>query len=137
MSGVTVRWEGLEEFRRDLRAQPTTLTAQAVPLAVQAAQRTARTTLAAYPRRTGRLAAGVSVEPGAAAGATVSARALTSAPHAHVYEAGSSVRSTTRGENRGIMPAARVFVPAAQAARVWFVAAVADAVRDEGYTVTS
>lgn len=71
-----------------------------------------------YPRVTGNLIKGVRVQHGAR-GSYV----LTHAPHAHLYEWGTRVRKnyTRRGANRGRMPAANVFVPAAVSRRELYI----------------
>jgi len=98
--GVTLQWEGLDEFRAALRALPAQLEAEATTTIDGAAQTTADRLTAAYPDKTGELRAGVSVQK-----FSMSAIVVSASPVAHLWEFGTQVRETQKGFNRGAEPA--------------------------------
>jgi HK97 gp10 family phage protein len=119
--GVT--WIGLDELRRALAALPQTTTTAAAPLTEAAAQEAADAMRAAYPVRTGRLRAGVVVEPRAGSATRVHWAVTNRTPYAWFFEYGTAHT-----------PAGKVFVPAAQRARRRMYAAVIQSLYDQGAT---
>ncbi len=97
MSNNRFVFDGLEEFRAQLRALPAELAAEAE-------------IDAAYPERAGALRKGLTVKHETSAfGATAIVR--NTAPHAEEFENGTQARHTALGANRGAMPPGHVFVP--------------------------
>jgi Bacteriophage HK97-gp10, putative tail-component len=108
---ATIEITGLDEFIRTLRDLPEDLTREAGIYATRTAEECANQIGASYAvGPTGNLKAGVGFserKQTAVATAIVRSRA----PHAHLYEFGATRK------DRGIMPAARVFVPTIVAGR--------------------
>lgn len=127
---------GFAEQQQEWRRLPVTLTrgaqAQIDPLALQ----TAGEIRAAYPRRTGALARGVTVVPGDRRSTRASSRIINTSAIAGIYEQGSGPRQTRGGAARGAMPAGPVFIPRLVRARRTLEPQLATVMRDEGLTVT-
>jgi Bacteriophage HK97-gp10, putative tail-component len=112
----SVRWDGLEEFRRALRNLPDALAGEAVREAESSANAATFEIRSAYGahRYTGRLQASVGVEEQQVPfGFRFVVRAR--AKHAHLFEFGTQARHyfTVRGVRKlvGAMPPARIFIP--------------------------
>lgn len=104
--------EGLDEFRVELRKIPAGLVADAAAVVFAHAEDAQRQIAAGYPQGpTGNLKRGVVVER-QKGNLRVFARVRSRAPHAHLFEKGTRVRTTREGWNRGRMP------PAPEAARM-------------------
>lgn len=102
---MPVKWDGLDELRRQVRTLPTDLATEAREDVVGAAQHAADALRQAYPGGpTGRLRRGVSVTT-KQTGSSVVAVLKSTAPEAHLWEFGTQVRRTQRGWNRGAGPA--------------------------------
>jgi hypothetical protein len=136
--GVQLQWNGLNEFRNALRKLPEHLAEEAAGIVEAAADGAARTIQANYPAGpTGNLKRGVRVSRDrspAATKAVVSSRA----PHAFIFEKGTTQRRTDRGFNRGRMPSApesRAFIPVAIKARASMIGRLIELLRREGFTV--
>jgi len=69
-------------------------------------------TAANYPRRSGQLVAGVSVQDESSFD-TVLVRIRSKSAHSHTYEHGTGPRATNEGYYRGIMPKHPLFIPEA------------------------
>jgi hypothetical protein len=118
---VTVKWDGLAEFKAALRNLPEELTHDAGAIVYAHAEEAGRLVGGAYPVRKTNLRPGPNRKtpfypPGnlkrgvrtttqtsrfGAAGVVRS-----SAPHSHLFERGTRTRQTNAGANRGSMPAA-------------------------------
>jgi hypothetical protein len=131
-----VRIAGLDEQRREWRALPRTLAGNTQPVVENAATVVAAEIRAAYPRRTGSLATGVTVAPSRlASDVTAAARVVNTSPHASMYEHGTQARHTSIGASRGAMAAGNVFVPRVIRARQALEPQVAAVMTREGLTV--
>lgn len=112
---ASVRLEGLDELRAELRSLPSELATEASGIVIEAAQ-SAKAAIH-YPRRTGKLADGLKVETVSAGQYGAGAVLKNTSKLAHIFENGSQARHTAIGANRGSMPPGHVFVPAAIRAR--------------------
>lgn len=102
---MPVKWDGLDELRRQLKALPADLAHEARENVVEAAESAAAALRQAYPPGpTGRLRRGVKVTVKQTE-ATVVATLKSTAPEAHLWEWGTQVRRTQQGWNRGAAPA--------------------------------
>jgi Bacteriophage HK97-gp10, putative tail-component len=101
---VNLRFEGLDEFRKDLHTLPADLVRETQPTIVAAAETTASALRAAYPFRTGAMRRGVRVRTRTTAWSTA-ATVSSTAPTAVLWEYGTQIRRTQRGWNRGAAPA--------------------------------
>lgn len=108
-----VTFDGLAEFRAQLRHLPEALKAEGAEIVLRRARVAEARAKAAYQkhRRSGHLADGVVlvVESTGAFGAAVVVKST--ALHAVIFENGSQVRHNRRGAYRGSMPPGNVFVP--------------------------
>lgn len=102
--------QGLRELREALRNLPSELTEEANTIIRAQAEDAKREIQNAYPRDSGNLARGVTVEMNSSA-FTANALVRSRARHAHLFEFGSQVRRTHHGASRGIMPAKPTFIP--------------------------
>ena len=109
-----VTWSGLAELRAALRNLPAALTADASTIVSKAAADAEAEIRAGYAshRRTGNLADHVVVKTLGAGAFGISIQIKNTARHAWLFDAGTQVRHTAIGANRGSMPPGRVFVPA-------------------------
>lgn len=102
---MPVKWDGLDELRRQLKALPADLAHEARQNVVDAAEHAADSLRQAYPPGpTGRLRRGVKVTVKQTDAAVV-ATLKSTAPEAHLWEFGTQVRRTQQGWNRGAAPA--------------------------------
>jgi hypothetical protein len=136
VSSNKLEFKGLTELQRALRECPEDLTQQAATIVETRAERAVADTRTSYPTGpTGNLERGVrkSRRDGKRFSAGFVVR--TSAPHASVYEQGSKVRRTSRGFNRGKMPAANIFIPIAIRQRRAMTNELIELVRRAGFQV--
>lgn len=106
---AAIVWSGLEELKAGLRALPTELGSEGADIVEARATRAEATIAAGYPARTGNLRDKLTVEHARSAFGARSVVRNTS-KHAVPFEIGSQVnRYTTRGVNRGRMPANHLF----------------------------
>ena len=113
--------DGLTSYLFDLRNLSVTLKAEAAAIVLDTATAAAIEIRANYPEEsatpysTGTLKRGVRVAVTNAGQFGAAARVASTAPHAYLYENGTQgkKRKTSKGWNRGAMPAAHVFVPIA------------------------
>jgi len=136
--------EGLNEFKANLRNLPATLTGGATQIILDAAHEAAADIRAQYPtgpkRRRypgGALKKGVHVVIAAIGPHGVAAQVRSSAPHAWLYEHGSSARHYM-GHSRGAMPKppTPVFIPTMIKHRRAMYLKLAALLRLQGLTVT-
>jgi hypothetical protein len=117
----TLRWDGLEEFTRELRNLPADLAEEAGAIVVAAAEGAKTEIVARYEAHSfsGNLASHVKMDRVDAGEFGASARVRSTAKHAHIFEIGTVARHTSTGADRGISPSggseppAQIFVPAA------------------------
>jgi hypothetical protein len=111
---ASVRWDGLEELKRELRNLPADLTREASHVVEGTANAAATEIKRGYGkhRRTGNLQAGVLVTHFDKGKFSTGALVKNTAKHAHLFEVGTQARHTAIGANRGSMPPGHVFVPA-------------------------
>lgn len=111
---ATVRWNGLDELREELRNLPEVLAQEASGIVQRAAGDAAQEIRAGYQahRRTGNLAEHVKVEPRGIGPFGTALVVKSTAKHAAIFEIGTQARHTKLGANRGSMPPGRVFIPA-------------------------
>ena len=131
---ATLRLEGLSAFADDVTQLPTTLRDESRPVVTNAADTAEATIRAAYPEVTGELKAGLRQETVESA-TGVQVRLVNDSLHAVWYEYGTELRQTSLGYNRGRMPAAKVFGPAAAQEKRQMVEDVIAVVEAEGLRV--
>lgn len=105
------KWNGLDEFRRELRNLPADLTGEASGIVNDAAEGAAAFIRAGYPERTGKLKNGVVVTHRNAGKWAAAKIVKNTAKHAFIFENGTQARHTDIGANRGAMPPGNVFIP--------------------------
>jgi hypothetical protein len=136
-----VRWTGLQEFKQELLRLPDELKDDAAQIVVDTAQRAGRDVQAAYPQgATGNLKKGVRTTIESQSGLGARALVRSTAPHAHLFERGTRLRSTHSGANRGRMPEAnesQQMIPIAIRARRQMVADLIQMVERHGLKVTA
>jgi hypothetical protein len=105
-----LHFDGLEEFKAELRRLPERLRDRAADIIENKAEEAKSAIFQAYPRgKSGNLREGLSVEHHRSAfGAQSIVR--NKAKHAYIYENGSEARKTSAGWPRGSMPPGRVFI---------------------------
>ena len=109
-SKLLVKWDGLDEFKRELQVLNAGLLLEAQDILFTSAVDAANAVRAAYPFKKGDLIRGVVVLP--SRGTTLAGAVVKNlAPHALWYEEGTEVRETGHGFNRGRMPAKPTFRP--------------------------
>ena len=133
MAGVT--WEGLDEFRRALEALPDNLVQQATPIIRTQAATALADARASYPVYSGNLRDGLELTELGVEAYGVAVRVRNKADHSYLFEHGTETR-TFKGQNRGRMPAGKVFIPAAIAARTRMIRGLVDLVRRAGFQVS-
>lgn len=102
---MPVKWDGLDELRRQLKALPADLAHEAREHVIEAAESAATALRQVYPPGpTGRLRRGVKVTVKQTEAAVV-ATLKSTAPEAHLWEWGTQNRRTQQGWNRGAAPA--------------------------------
>jgi hypothetical protein len=131
-----VTFDGLAEFKAELRNLPAHLRDEADGIVLSAVNTASREVVDKYPTVTGNLKDGVKVIK-AEAGAFGVVYALKSmANHAHLYEYGTQARQTALGYNRGPMPAKPTVVPVAIRHRRQMYDELMAMLRREGFQVT-
>ena len=137
-AGGSVQWEGLEAFRAGLRALPSDLADEAAGDVETATRDAARAIEQDYPTGpTGNLKRGVVVEIRRGR-FNVTGIVRSRAPHASIFEAGTTTRRTAKGFNRGRMPqppAEQRVIPEAVGVRRRLMSTLIDLVRRAGFTV--
>jgi hypothetical protein len=136
---VRLQLQGMTEFRAALRQLPEDLADEAGVIVQAQAENVAGQIESGYPQGpTGNLKRGVTVASSSAsrfgAGAIVRSRA----PHASIFEKGTTQRRTGKGWNRGAMPQPDVsqrMIPKVIRARQRMMAALIDLVRRAGFQV--
>jgi hypothetical protein len=136
MPGLSLKWAGVLELREEFRRLPGRLRYEARVIVESTAQLAAADIRAAYPRRTGRLADSVVVQLRQRGPFGVVAHVRNTAPHAHIFEHGTTARLTRAGWPRGIMPAGNVFLPRIHRARGRMYAQLVALLEREGFTVS-
>src|SRR4249920_3750014 len=97
---AAVKWDGMDTFKQELQLLTADLVSEAEGILITAAFDAADALRAAYPYREGGLIRGVTVEP--SRGLTLAgAKVINRAPHAAIYENGTTTRATKAGYNRG------------------------------------
>jgi Bacteriophage HK97-gp10, putative tail-component len=129
-----LRLDGLPELRAALVTLPMELRAEAIRLAQEETETAKGEIIAAYPRVTGELRAGVTVSHDATA---TGARSIvrSSSRYAQWYEYGTARRQTALGFGRGAMPARATFMPIRERHQQRFREAVIALVRQQGLRV--
>lgn len=112
MARNRLRLDGLDALKAELRRMPAELGTSAARIVFRTADEAAAEIVRNYPRRTGRLKAGVKVRR---TPSTYGASAVVrnTAPHASIFEHGTQARHTQLGANRGSMPPGKVVGPVA------------------------
>lgn len=116
---------GFDELERELAALPVKLRDEADPILLRYARQAEAEVTAAYPFVTGALIAGVKIVERVARGVAALYTLATTAPHAHLYEFGTSHSRPHP-----------TFLPITERERRASTVAVADLVRAEGLQVT-
>jgi hypothetical protein len=107
---AAVKWNGMDTFKQELQVLTANLVSEAEGILVQSAFDAADALRAAYPYREGGLIRGVTVIP--SRGMTLAGAAVKNlAPHAQIYENGTTTRATQAGYNRGRMLGTPTFRP--------------------------
>jgi bacteriophage HK97-gp10 putative tail-component len=131
---LTLKFDGLEEFKADLRRLPSHLADRAADIIENAAEEAKSSIYQAYPRRTGHLREGLSVEHSRSAFGAVSI-VRNKAKHAFIFEVGTETRKTSLGAVKGRMPPGHVFVRITMQRRRRMYQEIADMMRSEGLEV--
>lgn len=130
-----VQWSGLDEFLREFGSIPETLNSEGMTIVREETEGAAVEIAQAYPRKTGTLSRRVrTVYPSA----TVLVGIVQSrAPHAHLFEFGTTARKTFTGANRGRMPKATppITVPIARRRRARMARRMVEMLRRVGFQV--
>lgn len=135
--------DGLTSYLFELRNLPQALKAEAAGIVLDSAEAAASEIRANYPEAsqtehgTGNLRNGVKVKVIDAGQFGAAARVANTAPHAYIYENGTAARHTSRGYNRGAMPAKHVFIPIAIRHRKAMYRELIGLLETRGATVTS
>jgi hypothetical protein len=117
-SRAVVAWHGLEEYRTELKELPVELTGEAAKLIQGEANAAFVAIKSAYPLRSGKLRDGMKVEHIAPGGRLKAASIVKNTTrYAWVYDRGMQARHTSKGWQRGPMPAKPTFIPAIVRAR--------------------
>lgn len=112
MSNNKLKFDGLEELRKELRALPDSLTYDASTIVLDCADSASREIKDAYPNVTGDLRDKVEVVQVQGSGkGFAGAVVVNSSKLANIFENGSQARHTAIGANRGSMPPGHVFIP--------------------------
>ncbi len=140
MSSVRLTFEGINELRAGLQKLPQELTEKAARVVQATARQVGQEVQLNYPRgRTGNLKAGVRVSIEGSTSVSAKGIVRSAAPHAHLYENGTSRRQTNSGANRGRMPQgpteSRVGPRASRARRRMYEQLI-EIVQEAGLTVT-
>lgn len=133
----SLKFEGLDELRKQLQNLPGELTSEASNEVQGAANGAASEMKRSYPVHEGKLRDGVSVQPVNAGRFGAGVIVKNTAKHAVIFENGTQVRQNRAGANRGAMPPGHVFVPAAIRARRLMYERLKAMVARAGFRVTS
>lgn len=108
-----MKWTGLDELRRDLRALPDHLATEGEGIVLAHATQAFTDVAAVYRThaRTGNLWAGLDLIKKAAGRFATGAILVSRAPHVFIFEKGTKPRQTKAGAYRGVSPAHHVFRP--------------------------
>ena len=136
MSEVKLTINGLDELRRALLQLPAELVREAGPIVAAQAEYLASLVRSEYSahQKTGNLLRHLKIDIASDA-VSATARVSNNAHHAHIFEKG-TVKRNYNGANRGVMPAARSFIPTAIIRRRVMVEALVELVERAGLTVT-
>lgn len=138
MSRNRLELQGLTELRTALRQLPAELVQEASAIVLAHAEQAQRDIRDGYPTGpTGNLKRGVTVIR-TTSRVTTAAIVRSRAPHAYIYEHGTTTRRTDRGANRGRMPEAPVerrMIPKVIRLRRRMVDQLIALVRRAGFTV--
>jgi hypothetical protein len=129
---ASLQINGLDELLTPERVRE--LRDDTAPLVEAAAVEAEAAIRAAYPKHTGNLKDGLRHRIETTAYRT-RARLENIAPHAAIYEFGTEIRHTDLGQNRGRMPAGKIFIPTAIRERRDMKADVIEIVERAGFTV--
>ena len=132
---ASVRWSGFSEFLREFGSIPERLKSEGMGIVVEETEGAANEIRQAYPRVTGTLAKRVRTSYPSTS--ILVGLVRSQAPHAHLYEFGTRQRRTSKGANRGVMPAANpaVVVPIARRRRSRMARRMVDMLRRMGFQV--
>lgn len=135
---TSIQWDGLNEFRHALQNLPEELATEAAHVVTETTNAVQRAVVSGYPLgRTGNLARRVSVSTSTSGVSTVGV-VRSNAPHASIFEKGTTLRHTAKGYNRGRMPkpdASQRMIPKVQAARALMTRRLIDIVKKAGFEV--
>lgn len=133
-----VKWDGLNEFKRDLRNLPADLAKETADIVVAHGEQAQRLLQAEYATHavTGNLWRGVTLERYVTKD-RVEAKVRSRAPHSHIFEWGTKQRRTRRGWKRGAMPAAHIAVPIFQRVRAAMYRAIVPVLERAGFKVAA
>jgi hypothetical protein len=135
---ASLQWDGLEAFRQALHQLPDDLTDEGGAIVLAHADVAERTIAQHYPQGpTGNLRQGVTLTQSRSRFGA-SARVVSRAKHASMFERGTSPRQTRRGANRGQMPVAsesQRMIPAVIRVRTRMRMALIDLLRRAGFVV--
>lgn len=112
MSGNRLVFQGLDDFKRQLRQLPEELAGEAGHIVEGSGNAAAVAIRTAYGqhKHSGNLQDHVTVEH-QSSGLAAKAVVKSTARHSHLFEHGSQARHTDLGWNRGAMPATPTFIP--------------------------
>jgi len=128
------KYEGLEEFKKDLRNLPHELADDGADIVFRHARSAFVEIMQTYPERTGNLKKGMRFEESRGQFFT-SVMLVNKAKHAYLFENGTELRKTDLGWPRGKMPPGRVFVRLVIKWRLRMWRAFATLMRDHGLVV--
>lgn len=136
MPSVRLQWEGLDELRRELAAAPREVRDDAFRIVRAHVDGAASEIRSSYQghRVTGTLLSRLRTDYPSAS--ILFGQVRSAAPHGSLFEFGAGARRTDRGANRGRMPAAKTFVPIAQAWRARMVVALSEMLTRRGFSVS-
>ena len=101
---TTIKWDGLDEFKRQLRNLPEHLADEAADPVEAAGEQTKSSLIQSYPLGpTGNLRSRVTVTTERSAFG-VTSTVKSASPHAHLWDFGTKSRRTRKGWNRGVSP---------------------------------
>lgn len=137
MANNTLRFQGLEELRAELRQLADDLKGEAAKIIHGRANAAAVDIRSAYGahRHSGDLQEHVVVEQVSRGRFSAGAIVRNTAKHAFIFENGTEARHTKAGLNRGKMPPGHIFVPRMMKHRRLMYAELAELLRRHGMTV--
>jgi hypothetical protein len=139
MATTELKIIGLEQLRADLKRLPEDLTREAAVIVQATADAMAVDVLGQYAVKTGTLRSQVRVETTSDVVGGITAKVVSRARHAYIYETGGEGKERhwkKNGKSTGVMPAKRIFAPVAPLRRRIMEAALIEIVRRAGLTVT-